>query len=72
MWRGRERGLFYRWRDALLSVAGIPDALHKGFYSLSNATDALEGRDWIVLLSFVVISLPDDHYLSSMLLQKAG
>ena len=46
VWRGRERGLFYRWCDALLSVAGIPDALHKGFYSLSNATDALEGRDY--------------------------
>ena len=41
VWKGRKMGLFYRWCDTLNSIVGIPDALHKGYNSESEAIEAL-------------------------------
>ena len=41
VWRGRSRGVFYRWCDVRASVAGFFDARFKGFDSKSEAYQAL-------------------------------
>ena len=47
VWRGRNPGLFYRWCDARDNIAGIDDALYKGYYNQDDAIAALAngGRD---------------------------
>lgn len=42
VWEGRRRGLFYRWRDCLKSVANYDGAQFMGFVTLSEAVDAYE------------------------------
>jgi len=37
VWRGRTRGVFYKWSDVWSSVAGFPRAVFKGFATLAEA-----------------------------------
>lgn len=41
VWSGREPGIYTSWPEAEAQVKGYKGALYKGFYSLSEAQDAL-------------------------------
>ena len=47
VYKGRTRGLFYKWADVLPAIAGFAEARFQGFHSLAAATQAassLEGE----------------------------
>ena len=47
VYKGRNRGLYYKWSDVLPAIAGLADARFQGFHSLTDATQAasaLEGE----------------------------
>ena len=43
---GKRTGLFYRWYDVQMAIAGHPDPVFKGFDTLAGAARAVELGRW--------------------------